>query len=253
MSTFERPALIFDLVSKSFPRHANRMLVRDRIVHLVRGRHRERIQALQEISFTVRHGETVGIIGHNGAGKSTLLNMATGLCRPDSGRIEVNGRVAALLELGSGFHPDLTGAENLSINAALLGVSRKRAALIFDEVVSFSELGDFINEPLRTYSSGMVMRLAFSVAVHTDPDILIVDEVLAVGDLAFSNKCIHKTMEIRDAGKTLICVSHVPQTVTRLCSRAIWLDHGRIVDDGPAAEIMAAYQASQIGQHAVQS
>ena len=158
----------------------------------------------------------MAIVGGNGAGKSTLLSLVTGLCRPTRGRIAVEGRVAALLELGSGFHPDLTGAENIALNAALLGLSRKRTEACFDDIVEFSGVGDFIHEPLRTYSSGMNMRLAFSIAVNVDPDILIVDEVLAVGDLAFQAKCFDRIAEFKRAGKTLLFVSHAPQMVTSI-------------------------------------
>src|ERR1700694_5790498 len=165
MSTSDlRPVIVFDQVSKSFALHAGQILIRDRLHHLLRRRRHERFQALREISLAVGHGESVALIEHNGAGKSTLLNVATGLCRPDSGRVEVDGRVAALLDLGSGFHPDLTGEENVRINAALLGLSRREVNERFDEIVAFAEIGEFIHEPLRTYSSGMMMRLAFSVA-----------------------------------------------------------------------------------------
>jgi len=190
----------------------------------------------------VQHGESVGVIGHNGAGKSTLLNLATNLSRPDQGRVEVNGRVAALLELGAGFHPDLTGAENVRINAALMGLSRREVREKFDEMVAFAEIGDFIDEPLRTYSTGMVMRLAFAVAVTVDPDVLIIDEVLGVGDVAFFAKCQERIMQFRRTGKTILCVSHSSATLKDLCTRAIWLDHGRIVGDGAIMGVVEAYQ-----------
>src|SRR5215468_8590477 len=152
-----RPAIILHEVSKSFPRHMGQLLIRERLLHLFKSRKAERFQALHDVSFTLGHGESVALVGHNGAGKSTLLNIATGLCRPDSGRVEVNGRIAALLDLGAGFHPDLTGAENVRINAALLGFSRRQMRAKFREIVDFAEIGDFIEEPLRTYSSGMIM------------------------------------------------------------------------------------------------
>ena len=184
----------------------------------------------------------MAVIGPNGAGKSTLLNLATNLCRPDQGSVEVNGRVAALLELGSGFHPDLTGAENVRINAALLGFSRRQVREKFDEIVAFSELEDFINEPLRTYSTGMMMRLAFSVAVSVNPDILIIDEVLGVGDLSFQAKCLERIMQFRQAGKTMLCVSHSNETLIGLCDRAMWLDHGRLMEYGPITRVVEAYK-----------
>jgi ABC-type polysaccharide/polyol phosphate transport system ATPase subunit len=243
-----RPAIIFHEVSKSFPRHVGQMLIRERVANFLKSRHAERFQALQDVSFSLGHGESVAVVGHNGAGKSTLLNLATGLCQPDSGRVEVNGRIAALLDLGAGFHPDLTGAENVRINAALLGFSRHQVRDKFDEIVAFADIGDFINEPLRVYSSGMVMRLAFSVAVNVDPDILIIDEVLSVGDLAFQVKCRERIMQFRMAGKTILCVSHSTDTLKDLCQRAIWLHHGHVLSDGPLHRVLESYENALRGQ-----
>ncbi len=245
-----RPAIIFHEVSKSFARHVGQLLIRERLLNLVKSRKAERFHALQDVSFTLGHGESIGVIGHNGAGKSTLLSLATGLCYPDSGRVEVNGRVAALLDLGAGFHPDLTGAENVCINAALLGFSRHQVRAKFDEIVAFADIGEFINEPLRVYSSGMTMRLAFSVAVNVDPDILIIDEVLAVGDLTFQAKCRERIMQFRNAGKTILCVSHATETLKDLCQRAIWLDHGRVMSDGPLNRVLESYESALQGQAA---
>ena len=238
----ERPAILFHGVWKSFTRHTGQMLIRDRLKQLLRPQVHEVFHALRDVTFSIHQGESVAVIGHNGAGKSTLLNLTTKLCRPDRGSVEVSGRVAALLELGAGFHPDLTGAENIRINAALMGFSRKQVRDQFDEIVTFSELEDFINEPLRTYSTGMVMRLAFSVAVSVDPDILIIDEVLGVGDMSFQNKCLERIMQFRHAGKTMLCVSHSTETVMSLCDRAIWLDHGRLIESGPIAGVVDAYK-----------
>jgi len=248
-----RPAVVFDHVWKSFSRHVGQMLIRDRVVHMLRSRHTEKFHALSDVSISMDHGESVAVIGHNGAGKSTLLNLATGLCRPESGRVEVDGRVAALLDLGAGFHPDLTGAENVHINAALLGLSRRQVHDRFDEIVAFSEIGEFIHEPLRTYSSGMMMRLAFSVAVSVDPDILIIDEVLGVGDLAFQAKCRERILKFRHSGKTILCVSHAGTTLKDLCTRGVRLDHGRVVDDGPIARVLEAYQTAVSHQAAYSS
>ena len=231
----------FQNVSKSFYRHGGHLLLRERIAHFFSGRASDRFYAVRKVSFSLQRGESLAVIGPNGAGKSTLLGLVAGLSHPDEGSIAVNGRVAALLELGSGFHPDLTGAENVRLNAALLGLSRKRAAELFDGIVEFSGIGDFIDEPLRTYSSGMIMRLAFSVAVNTDPDILLIDEVLAVGDAAFQAKCFEKIHAFRNAGKTLLCVSHATGMVQNLCDRAIWLDHGELVMSGAVAEVTDAY------------
>src|SRR6476661_3153162 len=216
-------------VSKSFARHAGRMLLRDRLTHWLKGQHQDRFYALKNISFVVEAGEGLAVVGANGAGKSTLLGLVAGLARPDEGMVTVKGRIAALLELGSGFHPDLTGAENVSVNAALLGLSRRRTAELFDEIVDFSGIGEFIDEPLRTYSSGMIMRLAFSVAINIDPEILLVDEVLAVGDTGFQEKCFERLRRFRQAGRTLLCVSHSSAMVREMCDRAIWLDHGELM------------------------
>jgi len=202
----------------------------------------ERFFALKNVSLRIGAGESVAFVGPNGAGKSTLLGLIAQLAEPDEGAVQVNGRVAALLELGSGFHPDLTGRENIHLNASLLGLSRKEVARALEQIVDFSGVRDFIDQPIRTYSTGMVMRLAFSVAVNVDPDILITDEVLAVGDQEFQDKCYRKMAEFQRAGKTLLCVSHAASTVVQMCRRAVWLDHGRIVLDGKAEEVVEAYK-----------
>jgi lipopolysaccharide transport system ATP-binding protein len=253
MSTFEgQPAIECRGVWKSFTRHAGQMLIRERLMQIVHPKAHEKFHALRDVSFAVEHGESVAVIGHNGAGKSTLLNLTTGLCRPDQGSVKVNGRVAALLELGAGFHPDLTGTENVHINAALMGLSRREVREKFDEVVAFADIGDFIDEPLRTYSVGMMMRLAFSVAVSVDPDILIIDEVLGVGDLAFQVKCAGRIMQFRRSGKTILCASHSNEALMNLCDRAVWLAHGRLMDDGPITRVVEAYK-NAAAQHAVSS
>jgi ABC-type polysaccharide/polyol phosphate transport system ATPase subunit len=200
-----------------------------------------RFYALNHLSFHLDAGEGVAVIGANGAGKSTLLGLVSGLSQPDAGTVMVNGRIAALLELGSGFHPDLTGAENVALNASLLGLDRTRTRELFDGIVEFSGIGDFIREPLRTYSTGMVMRLAFAVAIKMDPEILIIDEVLAVGDAAFQEKCFERLRGFRHAGKTLLCVSHAHRLVGQLCDRAIWLNHGELMMNGSYEEVSAAY------------
>jgi lipopolysaccharide transport system ATP-binding protein len=218
------------------------MLLRDRLTHWLKGQHQDRFHALKNISFTVDEGEGLAVVGANGAGKSTLLGLVAGLARPDEGMVTVKGRIAALLELGSGFHPDLTGAENVSVNAALLGLSRRRTAELFDEIVDFSGIGEFIDEPLRTYSSGMIMRLAFSVAINIDPEILLVDEVLAVGDTGFQEKCFERLRRFRQAGRTLLCVSHSSAMVREMCDRAIWLDHGELMMTGQIGDVIEAYE-----------
>ena len=232
----------FRAVSKSFARHTGRMLLRDRLTHWLKGEHRERFFALKNISFVVEPGEGLAVVGSNGAGKSTLLGLVAGLAQPDEGTVQVNGRIAALLELGSGFHPDLTGAENVRVNAALIGLSRRQTAEIFDDIVDFSGISEFIDEPLRTYSSGMIMRLAFSVAINMDPELLLVDEVLVVGDAAFQEKCFERLRRFRNAGKTLMCVSHSAGMVREMCDRAIWLDHGELMMAGRIDEVIEAYE-----------
>ncbi len=231
----------FANVSKSFGRTTGQMLLRGYLRNLVTPRPKERFYALKRISFRVEHGESLAVVGPNGAGKSTLLSLVAGLAQPDEGSIWIEGRVAALLELGSGFHPDLTGAENVRLNASLLGFSRKRTNEMFDEIVDFSGVRDFINEPLRTYSTGMVLRLAFSVAVSMDPEVLLVDEILAVGDQGFQIKCLERIHQLRRAGRTMICVSHAASLVRQFCDRAIWLDQGELVMTGAVNDVIEAY------------
>jgi homopolymeric O-antigen transport system ATP-binding protein len=233
----------FERVWKRFPKHSGQLLLRNQVTRLMaRQAEPAPFYALKDVSFQVKAGESLAVLGANGAGKSTLLSVVAGLAPPDSGCVRVAGNVAPLLELASGFHGDLTGAENLVLNAALLGIGRRRLNQIAGQIVEFSELGDFINEPLRTYSSGMVMRLAFSVAVNIDPDVLLIDEVLAVGDAAFQAKCFDRILEFRRRGKTILCVSHAPAMVQKLCDRAIWLDHGDLMLDGPLREVADSYE-----------
>lgn len=231
----------FDGVSKSFASASGARMLSGHIENRLRGRKREIFQALKHVSFRLDCGESLAVVGRNGAGKSTLLSLVAGLADPTEGRVTVTGRVAALLELGSGFHPDLTGSENLQLNASLLGMSRKQTLEARDSIVEFSGMAEFMDQPLRTYSSGMIMRLAFSVAIHTEPDILIVDEVLGVGDQNFQAKCFEKITACKRAGKTLLFVSHAPQLVQKLCERALWLDRGEVVMDGAAGAVIEAY------------
>jgi ABC-type polysaccharide/polyol phosphate transport system ATPase subunit len=202
------------------------------------------VPALTDVSFGVAPGETVGVVGANGSGKSTLLKLLAGVLRPTAGTIAVNGRLAALLELGAGFHPEISGRENVLINGLLLGLTKKEIARRFGEIVRFAELEEFIDAPVKTYSSGMAVRLGFSIAAHSDPDVLLVDEVLAVGDEAFAHRSLEKFSEFERAGKTLLFVSHDLGLVADRCRRAIWLDRGRLVADGPAAETVARYRES---------
>jgi lipopolysaccharide transport system ATP-binding protein len=201
----------------------------------------ERFWGLRDLTFTIARGCMFGIVGRNGAGKSTLLRLLGGLLRPDEGRVEVNGRVSGLLELGAGFHPDLTGRENIEIAGVVGGLTRREVAARFDEIVEFAELRSVIGSPLRTYSSGMHMRLAFSVAVHVDPQILLVDEVLAVGDLPFQRKCIARIRRFKKQGCSVIVVSHDLSMIRELCDDALWLEQGRMKRVGTAEEVVRAY------------
>lgn len=201
--------------------------------------------ALNQVSFTVEPGESVALIGAYGAGKSTMLALLCGLAQPDEGTVEVEGPVAALLELASGFHPDLTGRENVMLNAAFLGLTRQQALERLSSIVEFAELAEFIDQPLRTYSTGMILRLGFAEAVHCDPELVIVDEVLAVGDAAFQAKCLERIRQIRHAGKALLLVTHSATMARELCERAIWLHQGVLIMDGKAEDTLASYQAFQ--------
>ena len=203
--------------------------------------------ALRDVSFDVQQGETLGVIGRNGAGKSTLLKIASRITDPTEGFMKLRGRLASLLEVGTGFHPELTGRENIFLNGAILGMRRSEIMSKFDEIVEFSEIEKFLETPVKHYSSGMYVRLAFSVAAHLDPEILVVDEVLAVGDSSFQKKCIGRMGEVGREGRTVVFVSHSMTAITRLCQRAILLDQGRVVADGPAAEVTAAYLCSDLG------
>ena len=197
--------------------------------------------ALRNVSFDVNQGEIVGIIGRNGAGKSTLLKILSKITPPARGRVEIHGRTSSLLEVGTGFHPELTGRENVYLNATILGMRKKEVDRKFDEIVDFSGVEKFLDTPVKRYSSGMRVRLAFAVAAHLEPEILIIDEVLAVGDAAFQEKCLNKMQDVGSQGRTVFFVSHNMQAVTRLCERVISLDSGEVVADGPAHDIVAAY------------
>jgi lipopolysaccharide transport system ATP-binding protein len=205
---------------------------------------RREIWALRDVAFQVRTGEVVGIIGRNGAGKTTLLKILSRVTEPSAGWAEIYGSVGSLLEVGTGFHPELTGRENIYLNGAILGMGRREIGRKFDEIVSFAEVAEFLETPLKHYSSGMQTRLAFSVAAHFEPEILLVDEVLAVGDLAFQKKCLGKMDEVARDGRTIVFVSHQMNQVRRLCARAIWIDAGRLRMDGATAEVVSSYEAA---------
>src|SRR5580692_5098064 len=207
--------------------------------------------ALRDVSFELKEGEVLGLIGRNGAGKTTLLKILSRVTQPTVGRAEIRGRVGSLLEVGTGFHPELTGRENTYLNGAILGMGKKEIDRKFDEIVAFAEVEDFIDTPLKHYSTGMQMRLAFAVAAHLEPETLLIDEVLAVGDLAFQKKCLGKMSEVASGGRTIIFVSHQLNQIRRLCEKVIWLDHGKIFQSGPTPEVTGAYEASMSRRSAV--
>jgi ABC-type polysaccharide/polyol phosphate transport system ATPase subunit len=201
----------------------------------------ETFPALQDVSFTVAPGQTLGVIGRNGSGKSTALKLVAGITKPTSGSVAVRGRISALIELGAGFHPEISGRENVFINGIMLGLSRRQIQQRFDEIVEFAELTEFIDAPVKTYSSGMYMRLGFAVAIHVDPDVLLVDEVLAVGDEGFTHKCLDKFAEFKRRNKTILLVTHSLGLVERFCDEALWLDHGQHRGMGDPKRIIGAY------------
>jgi ABC-type polysaccharide/polyol phosphate transport system ATPase subunit len=207
-------------------------------------------QALDDVSVSIKQGETFGFIGENGSGKSTLLKCIARILEPDAGRIAVTGKVSALLELGAGFHPELSGRENVYLNGSILGLSRRQLDQRFDDIVDFADLAQFIDSPVKNYSSGMYVRLGFSVAINVDPDVLLVDEVLAVGDESFQRRCGEKFAELRQSGKTIVIVSHGLASIRTMCDRAMWLDHGQAKCTGPAGEVIDEYLA---GVHHVQT
>ena len=192
--------------------------------------------ALKDVSFTLEQGDSIGLMGLNGSGKSTLLKLISGVMAPDDGQVLTRGRVAGLIEVGAGFHPELSGRENVYLNAAILGMSEEETDAKFDSIVEFSEMGKFLDNEVRHYSSGMFMRLAFAVAIHTECDIFLMDEMLSVGDQPFKRKCMRKIMELKESGKTMVYVSHNPRQVLRVCNRGIVLEKGELVFEGPAED-----------------
>ena len=222
---------------------------RDRLMQmLARGRRQyfREFRALNDVSFEIKQGETVGIIGRNGAGKSTLLQILCGTLSPTGGTVETRGRVAALLELGSGFNPEFTGRENVYLNAAVLGLTKEEVDARFDDIVAFADIGDFLDQPVKTYSSGMYVRLAFAVVVHVDADILIVDEALSVGDMYFQAKCMSHMKKLMDSGVTVLFVSHDTNAVKALCNRAVYLEHGKVVAVGSTDDVVDAYYGAGV-------
>lgn len=228
-------------VSKEFVLRHTRS-IKEAFVWFVKGRKgdlSEKFFALKDVSLAVEQGESVALLGLNGSGKSTLLKQISGVMLPDSGTVGTRGRVAGLIEVGAGFHPDLSGRDNVFLNGAILGMSEEEINAKFDSIVEFSEIGQFIDTEVKFYSSGMYLRLAFSVAVHTDPEVFLVDEILAVGDEPFQKKCIAKIRELAEEGKTLVVVSHDLDLVAKICERGVLLEHGQIVMDAPVAAVVA--------------
>ncbi|QWK20735.1 MAG: ABC transporter ATP-binding protein [Hydrogenobacter thermophilus] len=237
--------VIFKGVSKSYPYYSHVtaglkkfLLTLPSSLRELRGRS---FEALRDVSFEVYRGETFGIVGKNGAGKSTILGLIAGVLKPTKGEVMVKGKVYPLLELGAGFHKDLSGRENILLNGVLMGMTRREVMKKMDSIIEFSELWEFIDQPLRTYSSGMVARLAFSVVAHLDPDILLVDEVLAVGDVNFQKKCLRKMEEFKDKGVTIIFVSHSPEDIRSICDRVMWIDNHTVRYIGKAEEVLEEY------------
>jgi len=236
-------AVDVDSVSKRYRIYHEKVPSLKQTILTLRRTSYEEFSALNNISFSVKHGETCGIIGPNGSGKSTLLKLMAGIIRPNTGKITINGPLSALLELGAGFHPDLTGRENIYINAAILGMKKKDVDRKLNDIIEFSELERFIDTPVKNYSSGMYMRLGFSVAINVNPDILLVDEVLAVGDQAFQAKCYKVIYDFMKKGKTIIIVSHDLDTISDLCSKVIFLKDGNVMDSGKPLDMVSKYRA----------
>ena len=229
-------AIVVDGVTKRF-KIANHKSVRKLTANLVQRKELSHdLLALKNVSFTLEQGDSIGLMGLNGSGKSTLLKLISGVMAPDDGQVLTRGRVAGLIEVGAGFHPELSGRENVYLNAAILGMSEEETDAKFDSIVEFSEMGKFLNNEVRHYSSGMFMRLAFAVAIHTECDIFLMDEMLSVGDQPFKRKCMRKIMELKESGKTMVYVSHNPRQVLRVCNRGIVLEKGELVFEGPAED-----------------
>ena len=241
----KEPMVVFEDVSKSYPLyHHFTGGIKNFLFHLpkaVKKVKNSRYEALRDISFEAYKGETLGIIGKNGAGKSTALGLIAGVLKPSKGRVIVNGRISPLLELGAGFHPELTGRENIMLNGVLLGLTRNEVLKKMTEIIDFSELHEFIDQPIRTYSSGMLARLGFSVVSHLDPEILLIDEILAVGDKIFKQKCLDKMMGFKRSGVTMVFVSHSMEDVLKICDRVIWIENHSIKMEGRPEDVVAGY------------
>ncbi|WP_336626086.1 MULTISPECIES: ABC transporter ATP-binding protein [unclassified Microbacterium] len=239
-----RDRIVIDHISKEFTLRHTHSIKETFVAALSRKPLTSRFRALDDVSLTIQEGEAVALLGFNGSGKSTTLKMISGVLRPDSGEVLTRGRVAGLIEVGAGFHPDLSGRENIFLNAAILGMSKKETEARFDEIVAFSEIEKFLDTEVKHYSSGMFLRLAFSVAIHTEVDILLIDEILSVGDEPFQRKCLARIRELHARGKTLVVVSHDLNMVSDLCERGVLLQNGSVAFDGDSHEAVALMRAS---------
>ena len=240
--TTEEYSIIVENVYKTFNVYLDKAnTIKEKILFLFSRNKKQKREVLKGISLKIKKGEVVALIGTNGSGKSTLLKLLTKIIYPNKGRIETNGKLTSLLELGAGFHPDFSGRENIYFNASIFGLTKKEIDSRLEDIIEFSELKDFIDSPVRTYSSGMYMRLAFSVAINVDADILLIDEILSVGDEHFQNKCFEKMLELKKQGKTMVFVTHSMGTVKKLCNRAIWLKDGLIKMDGDTEKVVDEY------------
>jgi ABC-type polysaccharide/polyol phosphate transport system ATPase subunit len=246
-------AVEFENVSKSYPIYDS---PGDRLKELAvfgtRAFHRD-FEALRDLTFSIRRGEVFCLVGENGSGKSTALQLIAGIMQPTAGKVRVNGRVSALLELGAGFNPEFSGRDNVYLNGALMGLTQAEISRRYREIEAFAEIGEFINQPVKTYSSGMVVRLAFAVAIHVDPELLLVDEALAVGDTYFRHKCMRKVQELRSRGLTIVFVSHSPADIQAIGDRVLWLEHGRMIEAGEAGPVLTRYLAAMSKRGACQS
>ena len=242
MSKNDEYSIIVTDVTKSFDVYFDRSnTVKESLLSLFKRNKKEKRIVLNDINLKIKKGEAVALIGVNGSGKSTLLKLMTKIIYPNKGKITTYGKLTSLLELGAGFHPDFSGRENIYFNASIFGLTRKEIDKRIDKIIEFSELGEYIDNPVRTYSSGMYMRLAFSVAINVDAEILLVDEILAVGDQHFQDKCLEKMKELRDEGKTMVFVTHAMDSVKALCDRAVWISDGKIKMDGDVNTVADAY------------
>jgi ABC-2 type transport system ATP-binding protein len=244
------PVIAVQDLSKRFRMYHERPTsLKERVLRL-RGSRAQDFWALRDVSIEVPEGHTVGLVGANGSGKTTLLKIIGGILRPTSGSVTTRGRIAALLELGAGFHPELTGRENVYLNASILGLSKRETDLYFDDIVEFAELEGFIDNQVKYYSSGMFVRLGFAVAVHVNPSILLIDEVLAVGDEAFQRKCLARVREFQREGRTIVFVTHAMQQIAQICNTAVMLDHGRVAAEGAVQEVIKEYRLVMVRRHA---